>query len=271
MGMCQDIAKSFMYVFTGLLGLLGLVILGTGAYVNSTFGEFDEMFTTKGVMIGLLCGAIVSLVSLLGFFGTKNQNKCFLFTFLVVLTLALFGQLVAGVSFLGYVGELDTVTAENADANKLSDANDIKINNFIYSVYSKCCYTDVCGSTTTDVCVPVYNCKDVPIKKACYKNNKNTAVFPLVPEAPYKISKDVCTVIKEAGFGCEKAKKTEAGVVDIYTPKLYQRRVYNYLKSKTKFFGYIAAVVGSIEILALIFTVVLICQNKDEFYDDDRV
>lgn len=262
MGFCESLAKGFIYAFTGILMVMGVAILGSSLYVNSNYSDFSDLFSSWGLMMGAICGAALFLVSFLGCWGTKTQNKCFIFVFLVVVFVVLLAQFAAGVAYLGYIGKLDDVTANSTKAEDLVDATNKKINDFIYSTYNTCCYADpdICQTLPT-VTGPPYFCRKV------------TKCGLLSPPAclvgdEISVKKEVCTALSEGGFTCEKAL---TGLDLFLAPKKYQRNVYNFMDKNTKFFGRIAAFIGGIEVLALVFSIVLMCQNKDQFYEDDRV
>ena len=97
------------------------------------------LFSSTGVTVALICGAFIFLVAFLGCYGAKKQSKCALFLFFFVIFAFLVVQIIAAIMFASYMGKLDDVTQPNSKAADLKGETEREINDFIYSVYNKCC------------------------------------------------------------------------------------------------------------------------------------
>ena len=138
MGFCTGMAKGFLYVISFILGLSGLAVLGAGSYAKINYDDWGELFSNTGINIALISGAAIFVVAFLGCYGAKNQSKCALSSFFLVIFAFLVMQIIAAIMFASYMGKLDSVTSNSQAASDLADSTEIEINDFIYSLYDSC-------------------------------------------------------------------------------------------------------------------------------------
>ena len=254
MGFCEGMAKGFLYLVTLILGVAGLAILGASAYVKINYGDWSELFSSTGLTVALISGAFIFLVAFVGCYGAKNQSKSALFCFFFVVFLFLVVQVIAGLMFASYMGKLDDVTKDGSktiqDAKKETEA---QINDFIYSVYNKCCDGKVAPFTAVQKCnAPSPQCLTTALPALC-------ACFV---DEDKNLGDGVCTIIDEAQEAG--SDYPECTVVAAQ----YKKNIQKYLEDNIEYISIFAGVLGGIELLCLFFACFLMCQNKEEFYED---
>jgi len=258
-------AKGFLYLVCLVLGVSGVAMIGGSIYMKSNFGDFSDLFSSTGVWIILASGVFVFLVSFVGCYGTKNQSKCALFTFFFVIFIFLVLQIIAAVMFSSYMGKLDDVAAGSETADKLKSKTEKDINDYIFSLYNKCCDTTLasggkvgCCEASTSCKSPVWNSAQAP---ACFAGNEKNlgdgnAICVSFAEVIEHLDNDASYYNK---LNCIDSNVRATS---------FRQGIKDWIKSNADYLTLFAAVLGGIELLCLFFSCFLMCQNPDEFYDD---
>lgn len=92
--------KTLMFVFNGLVWVLGIVLIIIGIVVLVEGNNWDDIIDNKTVPVSimlLVVGVCIAIVGFLGCFGAMKQNTAMLLIYAVVLSVIIMVQLVAGI------------------------------------------------------------------------------------------------------------------------------------------------------------------------------
>ncbi|XP_038663279.1 tetraspanin-4a isoform X2 [Scyliorhinus canicula] len=114
---CLQCLKYLMFIFNLFFWLGGCAILGVGIWLAVTQGNFATLSTTipfisaANLLIGI--GIIAMIVGFLGCVGAIKENKCLLLTFFILLLIIFVMEMVCGILFSVYRGQIDTYARED--------------------------------------------------------------------------------------------------------------------------------------------------------------
>lgn len=100
MGFGTNIMKSLMFIFNGIVWVLGLVLFVVGIVVLVEGENWNDIIDNKTVPVSVLLivvGLVIAIVGFLGCFGAMKQNTGMLLIYAVVLGIIILVQLVAGI------------------------------------------------------------------------------------------------------------------------------------------------------------------------------
>lgn len=136
--MCRAIAKGYLYFLNLLTSVFGLAIIAAGSYGLFYFNHYQDLAPKSSFWMLVGFGGAVLLVSMWGCHATKNQSKCSLSLYILVLFAVVTAQIAAGGVILHF-------------ANGDGGFGEQKMDNIVECVYETCCE----GPHPTD-----YTCKN---------------------------------------------------------------------------------------------------------------
>lgn len=154
MGCKKNMIKLLLVVFNVIAVIIGLALLGIGAYSKIEYGDIlsvsESSFTSIPTMMMIL-GVLVFILGFLGCFGSFKENRACLIIYTILLVIVLMGELVAIIITVIYNGKIkeqvqdgleDKVASYIAydNDNKKGDKKDKEIVDDIQASL-KCCGT----------------------------------------------------------------------------------------------------------------------------------
>ncbi|GBG26446.1 Tetraspanin-5 [Hondaea fermentalgiana] len=245
MGCCSEASRKYLLAINTFLCVLGLAILGLGVYAVVEYKDVLDNINSVAPYGGVIVGALIFIVGILGCFGVRNQNKPALVVFWVVMTFATIVVLALGSALILYLGLLDDIDNNNATIDEAAQ----KVNDFEMAVYDQCCVPDY----TTDE-APL--CADVNRTYACVYDEtsfEDIHVGDSFCNALEQTTIDDVTVVSSAG-GCS-------------SPVVFHELFSTFLNDNLLPVGITLIVLAVILLIALIATCVIICTNR---YDYDK-
>jgi hypothetical protein len=97
--------KYALFLFNLAFLIVGLALLVTGIFVLIKAKDFQDVFETPdGVSILIIIiGICVSVVSFFGCCGAVNEGKCMLYTYALVVIIAMILEIIAAILLLVYM------------------------------------------------------------------------------------------------------------------------------------------------------------------------
>ena len=115
-GCCSNLVRFFMILCNILFALAGLLLIGIGAYTQIQATNYlnfvGNSYVTTPIFI-IIVGAVVLLISCLGFFGASKESKCLIYTYAIVLTVIVIVQFGAAIAAFILRGDVEAVIEEN--------------------------------------------------------------------------------------------------------------------------------------------------------------
>ena len=141
-----------MVVVNVLFLLVGLALVGGGAYLFTNFESFEALLSEAVVQWGIVAGGILMVLAILAIYGAVVNNKKVIIFYLICMVVLLIGQLVIVAVALNYTGEL-----ESLNGNKTNEV----IDNFLLRSYDQCCFqVEENCNTQAQECQRVLGCDD---------------------------------------------------------------------------------------------------------------
>jgi len=107
--------KSLMFIFNGLVWILGIVLIIIGIVVLVEGNNWDDIIDNKTVPVSimlLIVGVMIAIVGFLGCCGAMKQNTAMLLIYAIVLSIIILVQLVAGILAFIFSDEAEEVITE---------------------------------------------------------------------------------------------------------------------------------------------------------------
>jgi len=99
-----------LVVFNVIAVIIGLALLGIGAYSKYEYGDVlaisDSAFTSIPAML-MIIGVLVFILGFLGCFGSFRENRIVLIVYTILLVLVLMGEVVAIIISMIYKGKIE--------------------------------------------------------------------------------------------------------------------------------------------------------------------
>lgn len=109
MGCKKNMIKLLLVVFNVIAVIIGLALLGIGAYSKYEYGDVlaitESTFTSIPAMLMVL-GVLVFILGFFGCFGSFRENRALLIVYTILLVLVLMGEVVAIIISLIYKGKI---------------------------------------------------------------------------------------------------------------------------------------------------------------------
>lgn len=119
MGCKKNMIKLSLVVFNIIAVIIGLSLLGIGAYSKYEYGEIlavsASTFTSIPSMMMIL-GVLVFILGFLGCFGSFKENRPLLIIYTILLVLVLMGEIVAIIISLIYKGKINDSVSEGLES-----------------------------------------------------------------------------------------------------------------------------------------------------------
>ena len=110
--------KLLLVVFNVIAVIIGLALLGVGAYSKYEYGQIlslsESKFTSIPALLMIL-GVLVFILGFLGCFGAFKENRVLLVIYSILLTLVLMGECVAIIISLIYKGKIESSVQDGLD------------------------------------------------------------------------------------------------------------------------------------------------------------
>ncbi|XP_063680730.1 23 kDa integral membrane protein-like [Bolinopsis microptera] len=190
MGCKKNIIKLLLVVFNVIAVIIGLALLGIGAYSKYEYGDVlaitDSAFTSIPAML-MIIGVLVFILGFLGCFGSFRENRVVLIVYTILLVLVLMGEVVAIIISMIYKGKIEESVEDGLELKVegyvTGIADDIEIMDKIQDTL-QCCgihgpetYTNNTEwlKNHSNVTVPASCCGSVterdPIRRTCKTSN----------------------------------------------------------------------------------------------------
>ncbi|KAL5259515.1 hypothetical protein ACHWQZ_G009832 [Mnemiopsis leidyi] len=118
MGCKKNIIKLLLVVFNVIAVIIGLALLGIGAYSKYEYGDIlaisESSFTSIPAML-MIIGVLVFVLGFLGCFGSFRENRVCLIIYTILLVLVLMGEIVAIIISLIYKGKISESVKEGLE------------------------------------------------------------------------------------------------------------------------------------------------------------
>lgn len=151
--MCTTFSKVYLYLLNTITAISGLAVFGVSIWQLTEYSDIDSVLSKNALWVVLAMGAAVFLLSMLGCFAARGQNKCCLFVYFVLVLVVAIGQLVGGAIVANYAGELKI---DNLDSLSSS------VTDFVDCSYNWCCFNSPGETCNTDVWNSDGFCKVLP-------------------------------------------------------------------------------------------------------------
>jgi len=106
---CESLVKYFMVLCNCVFALIGVVLIGFGAYVQIEAKDYLDFLGNNYVntpIFVIVLGAIIFFISLFGCCGAYNESKCMMYTYGFCLFFILIAQIGAGIAAFALKGDL---------------------------------------------------------------------------------------------------------------------------------------------------------------------
>jgi len=110
--------KSLMFIFNGLVWILGIVLIIIGIVVLVEGNNWDDIIDNKTVPVSimlLIVGVMIAIVGFLGCCGAMKQNTAMLLIYAIVLSIIILVQLVAGILAFIFSDEAKELVSDGLD------------------------------------------------------------------------------------------------------------------------------------------------------------
>jgi len=118
MGCKKNMIKLLLVVFNVIAVIIGLALLGIGAYAKYEFGDIlsvsESSFTSIPAML-MIIGVLIFILGFLGCFGSFRENRVVLIIYTILLVLVLMGEIVAVI--LSFIYKSNIVDAAEEGLN----------------------------------------------------------------------------------------------------------------------------------------------------------
>lgn len=169
MGVGTGLMKTLMFVFNGIVWVLGLVLFVVGIVVLVEGKNWNEIVDNKTVPVSVMLivvGLIIAVVGFLGCFGAMKQSGNMLLAYSVILGLIIILQCVAGILAFIFSDESEEVISESMtkfikDYTGSDDVNTDHIFNVIMEEF-KCCGIEGYADWNTKTDKQKWTQKNVP-------------------------------------------------------------------------------------------------------------
>ncbi|KAH9255590.1 hypothetical protein BASA81_006420 [Batrachochytrium salamandrivorans] len=250
-------------------------MVGCGAYVAASFSNgWESLISINAVYAGIAAGALLIIVSMIGCCAAKkDQNKCLVFVYAVLIIAALAIQIAAAVIVFDYSNAL--AGSENWVSGSLTDSTQVSINNGVLSSFTACCSGcptgGVCNNAqaffnhTLENCQSnTITCSQVPIcatgtSSDCFVYPPSTPANKLLNPSTY-IDAGVCTILSDlTQNGTKLVGSVDVGSCGGGNAGQYLNNVNEYFSSNFKWLAIAFAVLAGIEFLIIVCTLVIMC------------
>ncbi|KAL5264932.1 hypothetical protein ACHWQZ_G005879 [Mnemiopsis leidyi] len=242
----SGLMKTLMFVFNGIVWVLGLVLFVVGVVVLVEGKNWNEIVDNKTVPVSvmlIIVGLVIAVVGFLGCCGAMKQNGAMLLIYAIVLGVIIILQCVAGILAFIY-----------SDETKLEDQIAKNMDEFIKNYSGK---SDVKTDHVFNVIMEEFECCGISGPNDW--NTKTDIEKWVQDNVP-----DSCCVDMEDTCGWDYFKADNTNKADIHNEGCFTK-VVDGVKSNMELFGIIALVFILIEILQLLFALILRNDSKDGY------
>lgn len=247
--MCSCLGRTFLVLLNSVFVILGLGVMGAGAYGMVKFSEFSDVISmgALGGVVGL--GVVIALFSALGAVGACKKNKCMLGFYAVFVSIAVIGEVGCGALVLTMSGSIKNGAKDCPEGNfvdstscKMSEGFATGVSDFIDCTYQACCMGNTTGTGLAKLS-----------QEAC--KAKNMAQKPAICEG----------VLKEVKIGGKSLIDCGTGDPSLANLKTFRENMFEFFSSNINVIGAAIIGFGVVQLLAIIFACFLMCKNKEEF------
>lgn len=282
MSCCKGLSKMYLVGLNSVVGLAGALMLGASAYAFVEYSDFSELFTKTALIVGMASGGLVVVSCLIGCVGAMKQNKCLLSVYVIGMIVLVLAEMAAGIAILAYLGYMSDVNLEAV--GKIDNAVTKTINDYELGAWQGCClekYPELygagadtkvqsCSSDKDGILVCYYAKDDADFEKVYVEWGKGTC------EALKKIEmEDGEGIVGNPTEGKKSSCGGRAGdsapdasarlAVAQQSQEAFQKNMNDWFRDHAQIFGIASCVLAGVQIIALIFTFVLLCSNRDEY------
>uniref|UniRef100_A0A7S3PP90 Tetraspanin n=1 Tax=Aplanochytrium stocchinoi TaxID=215587 RepID=A0A7S3PP90_9STRA len=257
---CSNIVVGILVVTNVLLVLIGLGLVGGGAYLYTNFDAFQDIVSQDLITWVIVAGAILCIIALSAIYGAVANKKAILIVYLIIFVIMLTGQVtvaILGLQYVGIIDELDTGT--NATT---SDKTEQTINNFLLRSYETCCFQSddaidgFCPNPPGN-CIKVLGCDDpIYINGQCVTG----------AETVENVDIGVCSALEAADI----VGPIATGKCGNGDPSQFLDDCVQYLTDQLGFAGNIVIGLGVFEVILIFLTVFLIFGRAKNWYDNEN-
>jgi len=109
---CESMVKYFMFFINFIFALVGLCLIGIGAYIQISAKEYldflSDNYLNTPIFI-IILGAIIFVVAFFGCCGAWYESSCMIYTYALLLSMLLIAEIGAGIAAFFMKGELKDV------------------------------------------------------------------------------------------------------------------------------------------------------------------
>merc|ERR1719347_899621 len=113
---CDSLFKTLLLIFNLAFALVGLVLIGFGAYVQIEAKDYlnflSDQYLNTPIFI-IILGAVIFLIAFFGCCGASKESKCMMYTYGFLLFIILIAQIGAGIAAFALKGDLDNAIKTN--------------------------------------------------------------------------------------------------------------------------------------------------------------
>lgn len=118
MGFGKSLMKTLMFIFNGLVWILGIVLIIIGIVVMVEGQNWNDIIDGKTVPVSALLivvGLVIAIIGFLGCCGAMKQNGPMLLIYAIALTIIILIQLVAGILAFIFSDQATEIVTEGLD------------------------------------------------------------------------------------------------------------------------------------------------------------
>ncbi len=287
MACCKAFAKIYLVALNILVALCGLGMLGGAAYLRIAFEDFAELFTEEGIYVAMGAGGLVFLISFVGCVGALKHNKWLLIIYSIVMFVAIMAQLTAGTMILVSLGYMNDVAVDAVGT--ITNSVTRGINDYELAAWENCCleaypavWVPPGGDGADEMVLPCASAS-ASEQQACYYSSDSVFEDTYLTWA----TKGLCSTLGELKLASGDALVANPleysdscggyeggdGTPDAETyakhaqasQAQFQVNTNQWFEDNAKPIGIGALIVTAVEILAFLFTCVLLCANREDY------
>mmetsp|Transcript_13626 Transcript_13626/g.26313 ORF Transcript_13626/g.26313 Transcript_13626/m.26313 type:complete len:269 (+) Transcript_13626:50-856(+) len=243
MGCCATTSYRYLVFLNTLLSLIGLAILAYGIYAYIEYKDVLENINTVAPYGGIILGAIIFIVGMMGCLGVQKQNKPILVIFWIIMTALMIFVLMFGIALIIYLGYLDNAATDHHNIAKAVK----RINDYEMGVYETCCIDG--GYTTAEV----PSCSSINATSGCYYSEEDMMNA--------NVGDSLCNALEETTIDSVTIVSTEG----CSSPETFHDIFTTFLHDNILPIGITLIVLGVVMLFALIATCVIICSNRYDY------
>jgi hypothetical protein len=241
------LGRTFLIVLNLIFAIVGLGMMVAGIYGVIQFGAVSQYGVSQAALGGVAgMGALVLIFSLLGMFGAILKKKGCLIAYVIFLTLALIGQIIAGVVVMVFSNQIkagETQCPDGALSCKIESTVVQTISKTVDCSYAACCLNAM--NTTKPNTTMTW-------KAWC----ESTEDGGPVPTGEQVLCDDTLKKIEINGKKLIDCSGNLAA---------YRSNFFAFLTSNMAVLGGAVIGFGVVQLLAVIFACVIMHQKKEEF------